>query len=63
MLNSLEYGVRCEVTTSDGQVVTGAFLGIEVAHGDMSILIESPASTHSVPLESVASTSGLPAAL
>ncbi len=58
MLNPLEYGARCVVTTRDQRVVTGRFLGVEVAHGDRSILVESHSQTHSIPVESVLTTSG-----
>ena len=57
MLNALEHGTRCVVTTRDGQIVTGWFRGIEVPHGDQSILVESTASTHSIPVESVLTAS------
>lgn len=57
VLNALEHGTRCVVTTRDGQIVSGWFRGIEVAHGDQAILVESTASTHSVPVESVLSAS------
>ncbi len=58
MLNPLDYGALCVVTTRDRQVLTGRFLGVEVAHGDRSILVESHSQTHSIPVESVFTTSG-----
>lgn len=58
MLNPLDYGALCVVTTRDRQVLTGRFLGLEVAHGDRSILVESHSQTHSIPVESVFTTSG-----
>ena len=58
MLNLLDYGALCVVTTRDRQVLTGRFLGVEVAHGDRSILVESHSQTHSIPVESVFTTSG-----
>jgi hypothetical protein len=58
VLNPLEYGALCVVTTRDQRVVTGRFLGVEVAHGDRFILVESPSQTHSIPVESVLTTSG-----
>jgi hypothetical protein len=58
ILNALEQGSLCVVTTRDLRVVTGAFLGIEVAHGDRSILVASHTTTHSIPVESVLSTAG-----
>jgi hypothetical protein len=58
LLNSLVLGELCAVTTCDARVVTGTFLGIEVAHGDRSILVESPDRTYSIPFGSVHSTSG-----
>ncbi len=56
VLNPLQRGALCVVTTSDGRIVTGYFLGIEVAYGDRSILIEGDGRTHSVPVETVSST-------
>jgi len=53
VLNSLEHGTRCVVTTRYGRIVSGRFRGIEIAHGDRSILIESNGYTHSIPVESV----------
>jgi hypothetical protein len=50
VLNPLEYGALCVVTTRDQRVVTGRFLGVEVAHGDRSILVESHSHTHSIPV-------------
>lgn len=58
VLNPLDYGALCVVTTRDRQVLTGRFLGVEVAHGDRSILVESHSQTHSIPVESVFTTSG-----
>ncbi len=58
MLNPLDYGALCVVTTRDRQVLTGRFLGVEVAHGDRSVLVESHSQTHSIPVESVFTTSG-----
>ncbi len=58
VFNSLEYGALCMVTTRDQQVVTGRFLGVEVAHGDRFILVESPSQTRSIPVEWVHTTSG-----
>ena len=58
VLNPLEYGVLCAVTTRDQRVVTGRFLGVEVAHGDRSILVESHSHTHSIPVEWVLTASG-----
>ena len=58
VLNPLEYRALCVVTTRDQQVVTGRFLGVEVAHGDRSVLVESHSQTHSIPVESVLATSG-----
>ena len=58
MFNPLEYGALCVVTTRDQRILTGRFLGVEVAHGDRSILIESPSHTHSIPVESVLATAG-----
>jgi hypothetical protein len=58
VLNPLEYGALCVVTTRDQQVVTGRFLGVEVAHGDRFILVETQSQTHSIPVESVLTTSG-----
>ncbi len=58
MLNPLDYGALCVVTTRDRQVLIGRFLGVEVAHGDRSILVESHSQTHSIPVESVFTTSG-----
>jgi hypothetical protein len=58
LLNTLEQGARCVVTTRDLRVVTGEYLGIEVTHGDRSILVASRGSTHSIPFESLLSASG-----
>jgi hypothetical protein len=58
LLNSLVLGELCAVTTRGSRVVTGTFLGIEVAHGDRSILVRSPDRTSSIPIGSVLSTSG-----
>jgi len=58
LLNRLEHGARCVVTTRDLRVVTGEYLGIEVAHGDRSILVASRDSTHSIPVEFLLSVSG-----
>jgi hypothetical protein len=58
VLNPLEYRELCVVTTRDQQVLTGRFLGVEVAHGDRFILVESHSRTHSIPVESVLTTSG-----
>jgi hypothetical protein len=58
LFNPLEYGALCVVTTDDQRVVTGRFLGVEVAHGDRSILVESHSHTHSIPVESVLTASG-----
>ncbi len=58
VLNPLEYRELCVVTTRDQQVLTGRFLGIEVAHGDRSVLVESHSHTHSIPVESVLTASG-----
>jgi hypothetical protein len=58
VLNPLEYGSLCVVTTRDQQVLTGRFLGVEVAHGDRFILVESHSQTHSIPVESVLAASG-----
>jgi uncharacterized protein YwbE len=57
-LNPLEYRELCVVTTRDQRVVTGRFLGVEVAHGDRFILVESPSHTHSIPVEWVHTASG-----
>jgi hypothetical protein len=57
-LNALVLGAPCTVTTHDRWVVTGTFLGIEVAHGDRSILLASRNAGYSIPVTSVASTSG-----
>ncbi len=57
-LKPLEYGAICVVTTDDQQVLTGRFLGVEVAHGDRSILVESHAHTHSIRVEWVLAASG-----
>lgn len=59
VLNALEHGTRCVVTTRDGQIVNGWFRGIEVPHGDQSILVASTEATHSIPVESVLTTSTL----
>jgi hypothetical protein len=58
VLNPLEYRELCVVTTRDQQVLTGRFLGVEVAHGDRFILVESHSQTHSIPMEWVLSASG-----
>lgn len=58
MLNPLEHGARCVITTRDMRIVAGWFRGIEVAHGDRAILVEAPGSSHTIPVESVLSTSG-----
>ncbi len=58
MLNPLDCGALCVVTTRDRQVLTGRFLGVEVAHGDRSILVESHSHTHSIPVEWVLTASG-----
>ena len=41
MLNALERGARCVVTTRDMRIVVGWFRGIEVAHSDRAILVET----------------------
>ena len=58
MLNALERGARCVVTTRDMRIVVGWFRGIEVAHSDRAILVETDGSTQSIPVESVLSASG-----
>jgi hypothetical protein len=58
VLNSLILGEPYAVTTCDLRVITGTFLGIEVAYGDRSILVRSPDRTYPIPIESVLSTSG-----
>lgn len=57
VLNPLEHGTRCVVTTRDGQIISGWFRGIEVPHGDQAILVESTVSTHSIPIRSVLTAS------
>jgi hypothetical protein len=51
VLNVLQRGVRCVVTTRDRRIIAGRFRGIEVGHGERAVLIESTESTHSVPVE------------
>ncbi len=58
VLNPLERGARCVVTTRDMRIVAGWFRGIEVAHGDRSILVDAHGLTHVIPVESVLSASG-----
>ena len=58
VLNPLEYRELCVVTTRDERILTGRFLGVEVAHGDRSILVESHSHTHSIPVEWVLTASG-----
>ena len=53
VLNALRFGDRCVVTTRDRRILTGRYRGIEVVHGDQSILIETDSYTHSVPVEAV----------
>jgi hypothetical protein len=57
-INTLEYGAPCTVTTHDQRVVTGEFLGIEVAHGDRALLVTGPAGTRSIPFAWVLSAAG-----
>jgi len=58
VLNPLEYREHCVVTTRDERILTGRFLGVEVAHGDRSILVESHSHTHSIRVEWVLTASG-----
>jgi hypothetical protein len=51
VLNALRRGSRCVVTTRDRRIISGWFRGIEVAHGDRGILIETADSTYSVPVD------------
>jgi hypothetical protein len=51
VLNALERGERCVVTTRDGRIVRGWYRGIEVSHGDRSALIESKGHTYSIAIE------------
>ncbi len=58
VLNPLEYRELCVVTPRDERILTGRFLGVEVAHGDRSILVESHSHTHAIPVEWVCTASG-----
>lgn len=53
VLNKLKRGSLCEVTTRDHGVISGLFLGIEVAHGECNALIQSGRGTHSIPVECI----------
>jgi hypothetical protein len=57
VLNSLQRGLRCVVTTRDRRIVSGWYRGLEVAHGERAILIETGGSMHSIPVESVLTAS------
>ena len=57
VLNSLLRGGHCVVTTRDRQIVSGWYRGLEVAHGERAILIETGDSMHSIPVESVLTAS------
>ncbi len=58
VLNPLEQGGRCVITTHDMRTLAGCFRGIEVAHGDRYVLVEGHGSNKAILVESVLSASG-----
>lgn len=57
-INSLVHGAQCTVTTRSLDVINGTFLGIEVVHGERSILVARKRKTDSIPVDSVLAAGG-----
>ena len=57
MLNNLTQHQHCTITTTNGELVTGVYVGVESQHGDWSVLVRRDKHTLSIPLDAIQAAS------